>query len=190
MKLTGKRYTARDAYYALKNSNGDIDLHGQRIWSSRVPNKVKIFAWLYFKDRLSTRTNLYAKHILNHEKCERCARENEDRRHIFFRCHKSAAVWSKLGLENASTLDDVDVSNAQVPSAVDVSLWSFILQTILWWLWDARNGEIFRQESPTPRSIITKICDDLVTWRKRLKNDQRTKLDVWCEYLLSCNTTD
>jgi hypothetical protein len=30
MKLTGKRYTARDAYYALKNSSGDIDLHGQR----------------------------------------------------------------------------------------------------------------------------------------------------------------
>jgi hypothetical protein len=54
MKLTGKRYTSRDAYAALDCSQGPPYVHGQRIWSSRVPNKVKIFSWLYFKDRLST----------------------------------------------------------------------------------------------------------------------------------------
>lgn len=86
MKLTGKKYTAKDAYNALNNGQGEIDVHGQRIWGSRVPNKVKIFAWLYFKDRLSTRTNLYAKHILDTERCERCSMDDEDRHHVFFGC--------------------------------------------------------------------------------------------------------
>jgi hypothetical protein len=62
----------------------------------------------------------------------------------------SAAVWSRLGLAHVANLDDVDVWNAEVPATMDARLWPFILQTILWRLWDARNGEIFRQESPHP----------------------------------------
>jgi hypothetical protein len=92
MKLTGKRYTSRDAYSALDCSQEPQDVHGQRIWGSRVPNKIKIFSWLYFKDRLSTRTNLYAKHILDDDLCERCSGNVEDRHHVLFGCHTSAGV--------------------------------------------------------------------------------------------------
>jgi len=34
-----------------------------------VLTKVKIFAWLYFKDRLSSRANLFAKHVLDDNIC-------------------------------------------------------------------------------------------------------------------------
>jgi len=51
MKLTGKGYTSRDAYIALSSNQDQQDVHANRIWASRVPAKVKIFSWLYFKDR-------------------------------------------------------------------------------------------------------------------------------------------
>jgi hypothetical protein len=133
--------------------------------------------------------NLHAKQILDNGICERCHAEMEDRNHVFFNCPKSAAVWSRLRLAHAAALDDVDLWNADVPEDVNASLWPFILQAILWRLWDARNGEIFRHENPTPRSIVSKICDDLVTWRNRFRKDRDvTKLNVWRQYLLSCNS--
>jgi len=65
MLLTGKRFNTKDAYAALKSPAEYEDQHSKFIWSSAVPNKVKVFAWLYFKDRLSSRSNLYRKHVLS-----------------------------------------------------------------------------------------------------------------------------
>jgi hypothetical protein len=131
MKLTGKQYTSRDAYYALDCNQEPRDVHGQRIWSSRVPNKVKIFSWLYFRDRLSTWSNLFAKHILDDDLCERCTGHIENRHHVFFGCQTSSGVWSRLNLASVANLSDVDVWNATVPANLDAKLWPFILQTIL-----------------------------------------------------------
>jgi hypothetical protein len=100
MKLTNKCYSSRDAYAAFDGGQAPNDVHSQRIWSSRVPNKVKIFSWLYFKDRLSTSENLYAKHVLDNASCERCPGGIEDRHHVFFCYSTSAGVWSKLNLEH------------------------------------------------------------------------------------------
>lgn len=58
IKLTGKPYTSISAYAAIDSPQNSLDIHGQHIQSTRVPNKVKIFAWLYFKDSLSTCANL------------------------------------------------------------------------------------------------------------------------------------
>jgi hypothetical protein len=176
MKLTGRRFTSRDAYHAITDVES-MDLHGQRVWKTRVPNKVKIFSWLYFKDRLSTRSNLHAKHILDHALCERCSQQPEDRQHVFFHCSGANAVWSKLSLEHVASLDDADIWNAQVPPGLASTLWPFVLLTLLWRLWESRNGAIFRNEHPSPRTIVTRVCDDLLTWRKRLKADQAPKLD-------------
>jgi len=128
MISTGKRYTTKDAYNALDPSFEHHDIQGHRIWTSRVPHKVKVFSWLYFRDGLRTRANLFAKHVLD----ERCPGGVEDRKHVFFDYRVSTAVWSKLDLSGAiSTLSDVDIWNANVPPAMDAKLWPFILQTIL-----------------------------------------------------------
>ena len=168
MKLTGKSYTSKDAYAALDRTQGTPDTHGRRIWATRVPNKVKVFAWQYFKDRLSTRSNLHAKHVLDSDQCQRCANTVEDRHHAFFMCTASSEVWRKLGFDGASFLSDEHIWSFVTPPSLDVKLWPFVLLTILWRLWDARNGEIFRGERADSRLIINRICDDFVIWRKRL----------------------
>lgn len=188
MKLTGKGYTSRDAYIALSSNQDQQDVHANRIWASRVPAKVKIFSWLYFKDRLSTRVNLVSKHVLDDTLCERCSVGVEDRHHVFFQCTISSSVWHRLHLPNVAALSDVDVWNAPLPANL-AKLWPFVLQTILWRLWDARNGTIFRHEHPSARSVISKICDDLVVWKHRLHDERDVKcLDDWLNRLFSRNT--
>jgi hypothetical protein len=93
----------------------------------------------------------------------------EDMHHTFFYC--TVNLW---GLEETrpfqfSSLSDEDAWTAKIPSSLSLKLWSFVLLTVLWWLWDARNGEIFPWEAAHSRVIISRVCDNFVTWRKRLK---------------------
>ena len=61
------------------------------------------FAWLYFKDRLSTRSNLHAKHVLDDDQCQHCANVVEDQHHVFFFCSASNELWERLGMSNIAT---------------------------------------------------------------------------------------
>jgi hypothetical protein len=97
--------------------------------------------------------------------------------------------WSKIGLPGISSLSDDEIWNTNTPSSLDPSLWSFVMLTFLWRLWDARNSEIFRNELSTRRTLISRVCNDLVVWRKRLKADHVSSLHDWRGYLLSCNAT-
>jgi hypothetical protein len=189
--MTGRHYTSKDAYTALDSSQDSTDPVGQRIWRTRVPNKVKIFAWLFFRDRLSTRCNLFAKHVLEDDICRRCSLHPEDRGHLFFSCSSSLELWDKLKIRNVTTLTDSDYWTATIPSHLDQNLWPFVLLTLLWRIWDARNGEIFRDEPFSSRRVISKVCDDFVIWEKRLKSSHDVaSLRRWHLYLIACNTTD
>jgi mannosylglycoprotein endo-beta-mannosidase len=98
LKHTQRPFTTREAYEALDSSGDATDVHGRRIWGTRLPNKVKVFAWLYFKNRLSTRVNLHAKNVVDSSTCERCSGANEDRFHVFFGCVQSSRLWNRLNL--------------------------------------------------------------------------------------------
>lgn len=188
LKISQKPYNTRDAYAAIERRQETSDLHGRRIWSTRLPNKVKIFAWLYFKDRLSTRVNLHAKHVVDGDQCQRCSSTVEDKHHTFFCCTVSSGVWQRLGLSEVANLSDAELWNYRHPTALDKRLWPFVFLTILWRLWDARNGEIFRAEHCDSRMVLSRVCDDFIVWRKRLCRDLVNSLNDWRAYLLSCNS--
>jgi hypothetical protein len=116
MKLTGKPYSPRAAYAALDNAGDVDDRHGCRIWSTRLPNKVKIFAWLYFKDHLSSRVNLHAKHVVDNEQCLRCNGAVETRCHIFFECRNSSALWRVTKLGHVGLLSDDEIWSSASPA--------------------------------------------------------------------------
>ena len=93
-----------------------------------------------------------------------------------------------FSIGSVSSLTDEDVWNFATPPGLDAKLWPFVLLTILWRLWDAKNGEIFRGEYADSRLIINRICDDFVIWRKHLRNDFVNGLNDWRSYLLTCNS--
>lgn len=96
LKASGKSFTTRGTYAALTQDHAAPDFHGRRIWETHVPNKVKVFDWLYFKDRLSTRANLYAKHVLDDDQCQRCVHGIEDRRHTFSHAQLAPVCGERL----------------------------------------------------------------------------------------------
>lgn len=148
-----------------------------------------IYPTRYFRNRLSTRSNLLPKHIVDDDTCQRCWTEHEDRCHVFFSCVASAALWSCIGFSDISMVSDDAIWDMPSPAGLDQGLWLFVLLTILWRLWDAKNGEVFRQEASSHRSVLSRVCDDLVVWRKRLRPESVTSLKDWRDYLLSCNAT-
>lgn len=189
VKLTGKPYSPRAAYAALDNAGDVDDRHGCRIWSTRLPNKVKIFAWLYFKDRLSSRVNLHAKHVVDNEQCLRCNGAVETRRHIFFECRSSSALWRVTKLGHVGLLSDDEIWSSASPAGLNPTLWPFVLLTMLWRIWDSRSGEVFRSKRSNHMSILASVCNDLLIWRKRLPDNLVGSLDAWRKFLIDCTAT-
>jgi hypothetical protein len=115
--------------------------------ADKSAKKVKIFAWLYFKDRLSTKANLFYKNVKEDAICSHCEHPIEDRHHTFFGCPLSRDTWNTIGLGLLSTMDDTDVWTLPTAVQQDPATWPSILLTILWCLWEARNGTIFRSDN-------------------------------------------
>lgn len=184
LKLTGQPYTARDAYAALDSA----DIHGRRIWGTKLPNKVKVFAWLYFKNWLSTRVNLHAKHVVDGDRCERCSRSVEDKHHVFFGCSESSAAWARVGMAHVGQMSDDEAWAASVPPGLNNLFWPFVFLAILWRIWECRNGHVFRDEIFCHRVVLSKVCDDIILWRKRLPPEHVNSLLGWHHYLRGCIT--
>jgi len=189
LKLNGKPYSTRDAYTALDTAGDNSDNHGHRIWCTHLPNKVKVFSWLYFKDRLSSRANLHAKHVVDNDQCLRCSSSVESPHHIFFGCRSSSELWRVARLSHVGLLSDEDVWSMTIPDGLDAALWPFVLLTILWRLWDNKNGEVFRSKTSNYRAVLNNVCNDFVTWRKRLPANLVSSLDGWRSFLVDCNAT-
>ena len=64
----GISFSTKHAYDALM-ARPDNNLIAPLIWSAKVPRKLKVFAWLLFKDRLNTIVNLAHKHIIDSDIC-------------------------------------------------------------------------------------------------------------------------
>lgn len=121
-------------------------VHGRHSKGTRLTNKVKNFAWLYFKDRLSLRANLFANHMLEDNIFRLCSNCVQDGKHIFLKCSSSSKLCGILRLCHVEEIMDMDTGTARTPLHLDAKLWPFIWLTLLWRIWDARNAEVFRSE--------------------------------------------
>lgn len=91
-------------------------------------------------------------------------------------------------MTHVALLSDDEAWEASTPHGLDASLWSFIFLTILWRLWESRNGEVFRNETSCHRVVLLRVYDDLVIWRKRLPVDLANSLVGWHAFLRGCIT--
>ena len=174
----------RQGYCDAGGDDDNNDVHVVAIWSSCVPNRVKIFAWLMFRDRLNSKCNLLRKHIVTASLCPRCGHDGETSAHIFLACPLAQRIWQRIGLSPSSCIDGL--WDCRLPTQVDAVIWHSVLLIILWKIWDSRNAMTFRQQNHHSIITLRRIIDDLMLWTHRMKKPlHKQAASSWRSYLLS-----
>lgn len=163
----GAPFSARCAY-SLLSSADEPDFHADRIWGSKATNKVKIFGWLLFRDRLNTKANLLHKTIAPDSSCPRCAHHFEDASHLAISCPRAVQVWQLLGLTPTPDIDHL--WDTATPDGLDINLWPTVALAILWKLWDSRNAQAFRSETHSATDTLRNVISDFTLWVFRFKD--------------------
>jgi hypothetical protein len=83
---SNKNFSSRHAYLKTCNALDGKYSAMADIWKVRLSDKVKIFCWVFLKDRLHTCDNLFKKSILPDSMCPRCEDGVEDTLHTFVLC--------------------------------------------------------------------------------------------------------
>jgi ribonuclease HI len=85
MKL---KHQNRDNVSSSTNADGERSLWNC-IWKSRVPPKVRVFAWRLATNTLPTKTNKLSRKLEVCDRCDICGRDAEDAYHAVVRCTKA-----------------------------------------------------------------------------------------------------
>jgi hypothetical protein len=132
--INGELFSARSAYACLHHSDSVVGT--EKIWATRVPNKVKVFGWLDQLDRINTRANLHKKNIITISECPVCLGVIKDRLHLFFECPAASAVLRRARINlNLQSFDELwEQHSSLLPSAL---VWPSIALLLLWKIWDS-----------------------------------------------------
>ena len=184
LETTKKEFTISGAYRVLHGLAPLTD--ASRIWSTKVPTKIKFFAWLLYHGRLNTRAHLFHRNIkpLHESWCERCHGVLETDEHLFKGCHVPQEIWACLhfSIQNDSFRRpwQIDLPNT-LPETISVDM----LLILLWHIWKARNELVFDRHDLSPTEIIRKTLRDIDAWSCRYKR-LRPDVFVWREWLQLC----
>jgi ribonuclease HI len=134
----------------------------KKIWSLKVPGKVKIFVWRCLHNAIPCFCVLANRHIGNVSQCPICQVGAEDIKHAIFSCERAKAVWSALGIWNSiSDALLVDRSGATVLEFLlcDQALQKTymnqfelpeLIATASWYIWWQRRMHVRGEEVQSP----------------------------------------
>lgn len=113
------------------------------------------FIWKAVHSGLATTTELRRRIRTNSPMCQWCGTENEFLTHLFFFYPSSRTTWyaSHLALRVHNLPLDFATALMEVTSSLeDTQIISF--RNILWYIWKARNQEIFSGMKAAPEGIL------------------------------------
>ncbi|KAK8511492.1 hypothetical protein V6N12_038095 [Hibiscus sabdariffa] len=68
----------------------------KRIWKLEVPQRIQVFIWLIFHERLLTNAERVHRHIASLDMCEVCESGREDIEHVLRSCSAAKGVWTQV----------------------------------------------------------------------------------------------
>ncbi|CAM8957099.1 unnamed protein product [Rhodiola kirilowii] len=147
-------FSVKSAYEVIKSSlrwngaslgepsdNRKVCSYWKNFWSTKVPNKVKMFAWRLFHNSLPDALNLRRRGIFLDCRCKLCGRQDETALHVVRDCWWAHAVYKEMGLDPSSFSrpgpDPADWmwSVFSSCSGEDLRLW----MVVIWICWKNRN---------------------------------------------------
>jgi len=170
-------FTLSSAIAICRNEDTlEPEQHWNRLWKTKAPQKMKVFAWLAFQDKLMTNLNRTRRGLTNDPFCSVCGSEFEDVEHVLRTCPRAAWIWRQFARVNLGKHDSEACYRnwflQNLATTGQDKTWSTSFLIILWYLWQWRNGLCFDNEYIIPhdrfgflrtkcQEIVRTICTDL-----------------------------
>ncbi|CAM8950720.1 unnamed protein product [Rhodiola kirilowii] len=148
-------YTVRSAYEGLKYSSSKYSVEQaeqsnksslwkfwRKLWSTHIPNKIKIFCWRFFHNGLPDAANLWRRGVITDRNCKICGFQGETTLHVMADCWWAKALLAKFNLF-------IPPCQAELGSPADWLWWCIMnlsdedrrkLFVVMWLCWRNRNN--------------------------------------------------
>ena len=135
-------------------------------------NKITLFCWLAWKDKILTLSNLAKKGCNIHcatDTCILCYEDSETTEHLLLNCEFSECIrhFFKQILDlrpRSQTLPEDWTSSIPSMETRFQFLWEPLSRVIFWSIWFERNNRIFKLHTLPLFSIIIKTIHMLLAW--------------------------
>ncbi|XP_058726366.1 uncharacterized protein LOC131597705 [Vicia villosa] len=168
------------------------------IWKINIPEKIKIFAWRFFINRLPLKDLLVNRgvSIRSSVDCVFCSNHPETLEHIFFHCQATKAVWVKiymwlgndlkLSLEEFKSFGSIQqkVKNTNIKVVLN-STWI----ALIWCIWIMRNNVVFEDGTFSFEEVISNIMFFSWRWASNKELPSRINFYDWYKFPLLCIKT-
>ncbi|KAK9027502.1 hypothetical protein V6N11_067335 [Hibiscus sabdariffa] len=164
-------FSIRSAYESLASSTWDNKSSCWKwFWSLPVPQRLRLFIWLSYKERLMTNVERCRRSFGQSLVCPCCHAHAETTVHVLRDCHLAHEIWSNLLPPTCSVdffhshFQDWLCSNLTADythPAWDLR-WSILFASTLWQIWCMRNSWVFNGFPLSTESILHKS----VTWAR------------------------
>jgi len=151
------KFSVKSTLALVRPVEGTNEVDWKRIWKQRVPQRVRVFLWLVFHNKLMTNAERFRRHLHHSSYCEQCQGEVEDLNHIFRRCPRAHEVWSSGQFPGFSPLaGDVNFLhwvNWNLRAQQEDTEWPRKFLLTVWYIWKWRCARCFGEEDTVPREI-------------------------------------
>lgn len=80
------------------NAKNEVDSTWTNIWKLKVLNKMRVFLWSTYHQRIMSNELRKKKGFTNQDNCHKCHDIVEDADHILRRCPNAYAIWKRVDL--------------------------------------------------------------------------------------------
>ncbi|WVZ61528.1 hypothetical protein U9M48_011389 [Paspalum notatum var. saurae] len=166
------QYSSATAYRAC--FLGATSLIGARVlWKTKVPSKIKFFAWLAIQDRCWTAERRRRHGLQEEDSCALCDQGVETMDHLLVGCSFTKEVWlrvlsvlnwtSRMPGNHLSFVDWWLQARKGLLKMVRRGFDSLIL-LVAWVIWKERNKRVFRRRAALLWTVISRILDEANSW--------------------------
>ncbi|KAE8667060.1 Retrovirus-related Pol polyprotein from transposon TNT 1-94 [Hibiscus syriacus] len=130
-------------------------------WKPRVPERIRYFTWLAYRDRLLTNVNRCKRNIASSPLCDIYGTSDETTLHILRDCTEARKLWMSIIPPNAANrfftlslehwlLDNISLNHLLHGTTIP---WKIAFVSLAWQLWKRRNSCIFNGEGPSNANL-------------------------------------
>ncbi|GJS14913.1 reverse transcriptase domain-containing protein [Tanacetum coccineum] len=160
------------------------------IWFSQCIPRHTFILWLAIKGKLITQDKILKWYPQKVVECPYCKTRPDSHEHLFFQCKTVADIWTSVKRKarintNAINWEEIikDMSNYKSQNNVWNIIRKLCLGATVYYVWQERNGRLFKNECRDSKVIERLIFDDvrsrLMSLRANRSNAVRNAEEEW-----------